>query len=191
MSSDSSHLVSRCSGLWYVPEILVRSIYLGLSVSGGAVAVFMGLRWAFCRAHPGAKTFFFDPQDAVCDKHLQQSRVFPKSASTATFEPMLKHYIGVIQLLVTVAAASLAFGGLPTASIPRTVLLAKLLLAWSVFFGVLFCAILLWRYDEYAQDRYSYTLFWYSTVFALGFSCLVCFMIGYLVWGFGLLMSVG
>jgi hypothetical protein len=50
---------------------------------------------------------------------------------------------------------------------------------------------LLWRYDEYAQDRYSYTLVWYSTVFALGFSCLACFMIGYLGWGFGLLFSVG
>jgi len=29
----------------------------------------------------------------------------------ATFKPMLKHYIGVTQLLVTVAAASIAFGG--------------------------------------------------------------------------------
>ncbi len=170
---------------------MLRSIYLGGGVSAGAVAIFIGLRWAFCRTHPGATTFYFDPQDAVCDTHLQKSRVFPKSAETATFELMLKHYIGVMQLLVTVAAASLAFGGMPTASIPRTVLVAKLVLAWSVFFGVLFCTILLWRYDEYAQDRYSYTLFWYSTVFALGFSCLACFMIGYLVWGFGLLFSVG
>jgi hypothetical protein len=169
----------------------MRSAFLGGGISVAAVAVFIGLRWAFCREHPGATTFYFDPQDAVGDDDLRRSRVFPKSADTATFEPMLKHYIGVMQLLVTVAAASLAFGGMPTSTIPRTVLAAKLVLAWSVFFGVLFCAILLWRYDEYAQDRYSYTLFWYSTVFALGFSCLTCFMIGYLVWGFGLLMSVG
>jgi hypothetical protein len=167
----------------------MRSIYVGGGISAGAVAIFFGLRWAFCRAHPGAKTFYFDPQDAVCDAHLQQSRVFPKSAATSTFEPMLRHYIGVVQLLVTVAAASLAFGGVPNAGVARTVLAAKLLLAWSVFFGVLYCAILLWRYDEYAQDRYSYTLFWYSTVFALGFSCLTCFMVGYLVWGIGLLIS--
>ena len=57
---------------------------------------------------------------------------------------------------------------------------AKLLLAWSIFYGVLFCALLLWRYDEYAQDMASYTLGWYSTIFALGFSCLICFMCGYL-----------
>ena len=36
---------------------------------------------------------------------------FPSRAETATFEPMLKHYIGVTQLLVTIPAASIAFGG--------------------------------------------------------------------------------
>jgi hypothetical protein len=61
-----------------------------------------------------------------------------------------------------------------------------LLLAWSIVFGVLFCAFLLWRYDEYGQDMKSYTLGWYSTIFALGFSCLTCFMLGYLAWGWGL-----
>ena len=53
-------------------------------------------------------------------------------------------------------------------------------------FGVLFCALLLWRYDEYAQDMTSYTTGWYSTVFSFGFSSLVCFMTGYLSWGWGL-----
>jgi hypothetical protein len=42
-------------------------------------------------------------------------------------------------------------------------------LAWSVFHGVLFCALLLWRYDEYTQNMKSYTLPWHSTVFACGF----------------------
>jgi len=71
-------------------------------------------------------------------------------------------------------------------SLGLAIVLAKLLLAWSVFYGVLFCALLLWRYDEYAQDVRSYTLFWYSTVFAFGFSSLFCFMFGYLTWGWGL-----
>jgi len=98
---------------------------------------------------------------------------------------MLKHYIGVTQLLVTVAAASIAFGGNnQTSSSP--VVVAKLLLAWSIFYGVLFCALLLWRYDEYAQNAESYTLGWHSTVFALGFSCLICFMFANLSWGYGL-----
>jgi hypothetical protein len=92
--------------------------------------------------------YFFDPQD--CFRETPQNRKFPISAKTGTFEPMLKHYIGVTQLLVTVAAASIAFGGnnqMPDSAI----VIAKLLLAWSIFYGVLFCALLLWRYDEYTR----------------------------------------
>jgi hypothetical protein len=127
--------------------------------------------------------FFFDPQDAFLAK--SENRKFPESAKTGTFEPMLRHYIGVTQLLVTVAAASIALGG-NNQSLASSIVVAKLLLAWSIFYGVLFCALLLWRYDEYAQDMKSYTLGWYSTIFALGFSCLTCFMFGYLAWGWGL-----
>ncbi len=97
---------------------------------------------------------------------------------------MLKHYIGVTKLLVTVAAASIAFGNNSSAkhgSPPITD--AKLFLAWSIFYGVAICAMLLWRYDEYAQNMNSYTLKWYSTIFALGFSSLLCFIVGYLLWG--------
>ena len=127
--------------------------------------------------------YFFDPQD--CVRENTENRKFRMSAETATFEPMLKHYIGVTQLLVTVAAASIAFGG-SNQTAGGAIVVAKLLLAWSIFYGVLFCALLLWRYDEYAQNVESYTLGWHSTVFALGFSCLTCFMFANLAWGYGL-----
>jgi hypothetical protein len=127
--------------------------------------------------------FFFDPQD--CFRTQPQNRVLPASAESATFEPMLKHYIGVTQLLVTVAAASIAFGG-GNQGLGAPIVVAKLLLAWGIFYGVLFCAFLLWLYDEYSQDVESYTPRWYATIFALGFSSLICFMVGYLVWGWGL-----
>ena len=91
------------------------------------------------------------------------------------------------QLLITVAAASVAFGGNNRPASTPIVTDAKLLLSWSIFYGVSFCAILLWRYDEYAQDMTSYTLRWYSTIFALGFSSLLCFVLGYFVWGWGLM----
>jgi hypothetical protein len=131
--------------------------------------------------------FFFDPQDSF--RANSESRVFPVSAQTATFEPLLKHYIGVTQLLITVAAASIAFGA-NSQSLAGPIVVAKLLLAWSIFYGVLFCALLLYRYDEYAQNMESYTLGWYSTIFALGFSCLSCFMLGYLWWGWGLSRTI-
>ncbi len=156
-----------------------------------SVATFIFVLWwnVFWLTHRGERHFHFDPQDEF---HAPggRGRVFPKAAETATFEPMLKHYIGVTQLLVTIAAASIAFGGSSGgqgAAISIGIAIAKLLLAWSVFYGVLYCALLLWRYDEYAQNMESYTLPWHSTVFACGFSSLTFFTFGFVLWGFGLL----
>lgn len=149
-----------------------------------AALIVFGLFWSiFWFSHERGHFFYFDPQDSF--RANPTGRVFPISAQTATFEPMLKHYIGVTQLLVTISAASIAFGG--NGQSPTTpIVIAKLLLAWSILYGVIFCALLLWRYDEYAQDMRSYTLGWYATVFAFGFSCLTCFAAGYVAWGWGL-----
>jgi hypothetical protein len=68
------------------------------------------------------------------------------------------------------------------------VAIAKLTLAWSIAFGALFCGLLIFCYDEYAQNLHAYTPFWYATIFAAGFSCLVCFILGFLVWAYGLLL---
>jgi hypothetical protein len=162
-----------------------------LSVAGAASLSF-AIWWSlFWLAHRGTPHFYFDPQDdfAASRASGDMDRVFPKVAETATFEPMLKHYIGVTQLLVTIAAASIAFGGSTADHTPRPAIvsIAKVLLAWSVFYGVLFCALLLWRYDEYGQNMKSYTLPWHATVFACAFSSLTLFIIGFVVWGFGLL----
>ena len=110
-----------------------------LSVTGAATGIFV-LWWVvFWVTHRDQLHFFFDPQD---DFHSGRGdRVFPKSAETATFEPMLKHYIGVTQLLVTIAAASIAFGGGSSSQVsttPVAIAIAKLLLAWSVFYGCSF-----------------------------------------------------
>ena len=147
-----------------------------------ALSVF-GTFWLIFWCTHNRGPYFFDPQD--CVRENTENRKFPMSAETATFKPMLKHYIGATQLLVTVAAASIAFGG-SNQTAGGAIVVAKLLLAWSIFYGVLFCALLLWRYDEYAQNVESYTLGWHSTVFALGFSCLTCFMFANLAWGYGL-----
>jgi len=168
--------------------------HVGLSVTVAAVLVFLTLLVLFWLSRRGSGYYFFDPQDfALKNSQSQNPRVLPKSAKDATFEPMLRNYLGVVQLLVTVAAASIAFGNnngvqaVPKA-MPIQIGIAKLLLAESLFFGVVFCALLLWRYDEYAQDVTSYTQFWYALISALGFSCLICFVLGYVTWGFGLIL---
>jgi hypothetical protein len=146
-----------------------------------SVAVFVGCWCAFWRFNTGDYVYF-DPQDFY---HYGQGggRKLPMSAKTGTFEPLLKHYITATQLLITVAAASIAFGG-NQAPTKYVISVAKLFLAFAILYGVLFCAFVLYRYDEYTQDVESYTRFWYSTVESLGFACLLCFILGYACWAF-------
>jgi heme A synthase len=152
-----------------------------LAVVAGALVLYSVVWLWFRITNRGKRTFFFDPMD--CFNDHSADRVLPAAAKTTTFEPMLKHYLTTTQLLVTVGAASIAFGVNPH---DHPIGVSKLVLACSVFFGVVFCGLLLWRYDEYTQDVKSYTLSWYSTIFAFGISSLICFMGGYAFWGFEL-----
>lgn len=131
----------------------------------------------------GGPSFYFDPQDMV---HYEKGggRELPLSAEHATFEPLLKAYIDVMKLLVTVAAASIAFGGIPNGK--RGIIAAKLILACALLFGVVFCGLLQFFYDEYGQNVRAYTRIRYSLIQALGFSALACFVVGYFVWAFSL-----
>lgn len=157
------------------------SLFGGVTI--GALVLFGAIwTWIWCsRKH--SKYIYFDAQDCA---NGNDTRKFPLAAKTTTFEPMLKHYIGVTQLLITVAAASIALGGDKNPQPALLIMMAKSFLAWSIFYGVLFCAFLLYRYDEYTQDLESYTRWWFSTVESLGFSTLGCFILGYLAWGWGL-----
>jgi hypothetical protein len=66
------------------------------------------------------------------------------------------------------------------------IFVAKLILSFSILFGVMFCALVLYRYDEYTQNMLALSRFWYCTVEALGFSSLATFVIGYVIWASGL-----
>lgn len=161
-------------------------ISLPVLVSGGCILLFFVFWIPFiCLNWDGP--FYFDPQDTF--RANPNNPKLPASAEKGTFAPLLGHYIDVVKLLVTVAAASIAFGSDKGIRAAVMVLAAKLVLAWSVLYGVLFCALLLYRYDEYAQDIKSYTACWYSTIFALGFASLICFAGGYMLWGWGLARS--
>ena len=93
---------------------------------------------------------------------------------------MLKLYLDLTKLLITLAAASITFGGVD--SQVKGIFAAKMILAFTILFGVLFCAAVLYRYDEYNQNVHSYTRRWYCTVEALAFATLVNFFVGYIVW---------
>jgi hypothetical protein len=90
----------------------------------------------------------------------------------------------VTKLLITVSAASIAFGA--SEAQRSGIFIAKIILAFSILYGVLFSALMQYCYEEYAQDVRFYTRALYSLVEALGMSCLACFIAGYFVWAFNL-----
>ena len=160
---------------------IILSISHALLPVVGCLLFFACLLTYFLWDNRGGASFYFDPKDFL---HYEQGggRELPLSAKDSTFEPHLKNYVDVMKLLVTIAAASIAFGG---AQNNKTgVLVAKLILAFSILYGVVFCGLLQFFYDEYTQNVRAYTRFRYSLVQALGFSALVCFIIGYFVWAF-------
>lgn len=156
--------------------VTLSAILTGIVVPG----VIFGLFWW---KHRGKRFIYFDPADFY---HYQKGggKQLPISAGGTTFEPMLAHYVGVTKLLITVAAASVAFGA--NANYAESVHFAKIVLSWSILYGVLFCTFLLYRYDEYTQDVRCYTRGWYATVETFGFASLTCFILGYFAWAFQL-----
>jgi len=149
----------------------------------GCVVLFAVLWICFWWSHRGKRCFYFDPQDFVYYEG-GADRELPVAAVTSTFAPHLENYIGVMKLLITVAAASIAFGANQS---PRAgVFVAKIVLAFSILYGVVFSGLLQFFYDDYAQDVRAYTRGRYSLIEALGFSSLACFVAGYFVWAFNL-----
>ncbi len=147
------------------------------------LGVFALLYRLFRRWNRGAGPRYFDAQDFVAYEQ-GGGRELPVSAATGTFAPLLGNYIDIIKLQITVAAASIAFGGGQTP--PRPILIAKVVLAFSILYGFTFAALLLFYYDEYCQNVRSYTNFQYTLIETLGFSTLICFAFGYFAWAFSL-----
>jgi len=151
----------------------------------GALSLFALLFVLFLWCGRGARSFYFDPQDyAYYEKDNLGQRKLPIAAvnKASTFAPLLEGYIGVAKLVITLAAASIAFGG--SQSSRRGIFVAKVMLAFSILYGVMFTALLQFFYDDYTQDVNSYVPWRYALIQALGFSTLICFVMGYFVWAF-------
>src|SRR5271156_6665179 len=118
-----------------------------------SVGIFVVIWFIFRLLNSSGSSVYFDAQDFV-KYEGGAGRELPVSAAQGTFEPLLKHYISVTQLVVTIAAASITFGGNQSR---WQILSAKLFLAFAILYGLLFCAAVLYRYDEYCQNVRSYT----------------------------------
>jgi hypothetical protein len=128
---------------------------------------------------------YFDPQDYVAyvEENSLRKRL-PRASGKTTFEPLLKQYIGMAKLFITVAAASISFGGLQLSNVG--IYTAKLFLAFSIGFGLLFCILAVFFYESYLHDLEFYKPVKCALVESLGASSLVCFFLGYGWWAYHL-----
>ena len=109
---------------------------------------------------------FFSPQDYVTSEMAKKLKVkFPKESETAKFEPFVPQYFGMVKVIIGLAAASISFGGLNTHCI--YIYTAKLLLAYSIFFALLFSVTMVNFYENYREVGPS--LFAQSWCFPLTF----------------------
>ncbi len=140
------------------------------------------LTWVLWKRR-GADHVFFNAQDYAAHSRQNQNpntppKQFPIASDTATFEPLLKQYVDVAKFLITIAAATIGFAGFRDADVDT----AKLFLAFSIGFGLLFCVLVTLFYEDYLHDLTSYKPFKCALVESLGVSSLTCFAIGYFYW---------
>ena len=149
----------------------------------GCLALFGGFYAISHRWNRHSPSYYFDPQDFVAYEG-GAGRELPVAAAKGTFAPLLSSYVDITKLLITVAAASIAFGG---GQNPRWgVVVAKIVLAFAILYGVTFASLLQFFYDQYCIDVRFYKAWRYSLIEALGFSTLGCFIGGYFFWAFNL-----
>jgi hypothetical protein len=157
-------------------------------ISLGIEVVLLG--WVLWKRRK-ADHVFFNAQDYAAHARRDHNpnappKQFPIASDTATFEPLLKQYVDVAKFLITIAAATIGFAGFQDVAVDT----AKLLLAFSIGFGLLFCVLVTVFYEDYLHDLTSYKPFKCALVESLGVSSLLCFGIGYFYWAWHLKSAV-
>lgn len=107
---------------------------------------------------------------------------------TESFVPLLTMYVDIAKFVIGLASTSIAllvgsatFRATGTAGPLLSAFASPLfLLALSIVWGVCFMPFLALDYEAYRHNQKPYTRFGYSRNQAFGFSCLICFALGYL-----------
>jgi hypothetical protein len=120
------------------------------------------------------------------------SRAFRGAAMTFTpqntkgelvsFEARHERYMKIAEVVTTLASASLVF--VPSSRLsayPHSCAFALVLLGFTVLYSVAFMAVLTYFYEGFLYNEQSYRPWKYGLVHALGFGCLFCFALAYLL----------
>ena len=145
---------------------------------GVELLAYLILRIAYCKVN----FVYFSPADYK--QYRLDAKKVPESSKATTFEPMMRQYFDLAKVLVSIAGASIVFGGLDTMNVG--VYHAKLFLAFSVACCLIFCLSCLKFYEDYTHDYTSYTPWKVAFVESFGVSGVVFFFSGYVWWALNL-----
>jgi len=109
---------------------------------------------------------------------------FDAHGEKGAFQPLLSSYLDLAKFVLGLASGSIVLlvGSASFRSagrLPSSFASPLFLLALSIIYGVLFMVFMLLNYEAYQHNTKPYTRFRYSRNLALGFSCLLCFCVGY------------
>jgi hypothetical protein len=120
---------------------------------------------------------YFNPQDFA---KAHPEKALPEFSKAATFDPFITQYTGMSKVMIGLAAASISFGGVSTNN--SNVFTAKMLLAYSIAFSLIFCITAINFYEGYLHDLGYYTPFRIALVESSGIASMFCFALGYGFW---------
>jgi hypothetical protein len=149
--------------------LIVASIWSLACFVGGFVVLWFVYR--------GSSPIYFNPQD-YAKAHPEKD--LPEYSKGATFDPFITQYTGMAKVMIGLAAASISFGGINATN--SNVFTAKMLLAYSIAFALLFCISVINFYENYLHDLRSYTAIKIALVESSSITSMVCFALGYGYW---------
>jgi len=122
----------------------------------------------------------------VCKRKEKGPYNFDALGQAGAFEKFLQTYIDIMKFILGLASGSIVLligfssfrksGLLPASFAPPLFLLTA-----SILYGILLMVLLAINYESYCHKTKPYTKFMYTRNLALGYSSLMCFLIGY-VW---------
>lgn len=136
--------------------------------------VFLLILWLVYR---GSSPIYFNPQDYA---KAHPEKELPEHSKGATFDLFITQYTGMAKVMIGLAAASISFGGLNANY--TNVFTAKMLLAYSIAFSLIFCITGINFYENYLHGLRSYIPIKIALVEASGVTSIVCFALGYGYW---------
>jgi hypothetical protein len=117
-------------------------------------------------------------------RNEQGSYDFDAQGETGAFEKFLQTYIDIMKFILGLATGSIVLligssSFRESGLLPSSFASPLFLLTASILYGILLIVLLPLNYESYRHKTLPYTKFRYTRNLALGYSSLMCFLLGY------------